>query len=85
MAESKANLRVPGHGLLHEGGPFLLPGCCASADVETPARNHYDRIGHGVCRCGEQSPCLDSGAERKRWHREHRAAVLAAREGAVTP
>ena len=36
------------------------------------------------CECGERAPTLPSDAARKRWHREHKEAVRAARaaEGA---
>lgn len=66
-------MRVPGHGLLHEGRPVLATGCCGTPDNHG-RRNHYDKIGHGICSCGALSPCQDTTAARQRWHR-HQAQV----------
>lgn len=37
----------------------------------------WNGTGHGRCECGGRSPELPSTAARKRWHREHKAQVLA--------
>jgi hypothetical protein len=67
-------VRVAGHGLQHEGRPVLVAGCCG-VDLTHGLRNHYDQMGHGICACGETSPCEATTAARQRWHREHKEAV----------
>lgn len=67
---------VPGHGLRYEGAPCVARDCCAS-DGNHGNRNPYDSQGHAFCSCGAVSPCLSSTGWRKRWHREHKAAVVA--------
>lgn len=65
--------RVSGHTLRNEGAAF-----------ERRDGHHY-RInvwstfgdGYGLCSCGARSPILSSGGARKRWHREHKAEILA--------
>lgn len=61
----KGKTLVKGHTLLFEGQPLgrrnLGHGCGGT--------------GIGGCSCGAQSPELTSGAERKRWHREHKENV----------
>jgi hypothetical protein len=75
--------RVSGHGLLHEGRPVLVAGCCGSLDNHCQ-RNHYDKIGHGICSCAALSPCEDTTAARQRWHRKHKAEVLTGGSSAET-
>lgn len=63
--------RVPGHTLWYEGAPHDDNG----------RRRGWQGThgqGRGVCSCGERSDVLTSGYQRKQWHREHKAAVLAA-------
>lgn len=59
-------LRVPGHALRFEGR------------VRT-GWTYGSGPGTAQCSCGEESPCLLTTAARQRWHREHKAAVVAAR------
>lgn len=76
MSTGHAYTQIPGHGLQAKGKPFIGgPG-------------HWRRpgwgIGYGLCSCGEASPeQLDSDAARKRWHRQHKADVLAAQQEAA--
>jgi hypothetical protein len=66
---------VRGHGLQHEGQPVLAADCCGTTSNDR-RRNSYDALGHGLCSCGEMSPCEDTTAARQRWHRLHKADVL---------
>jgi hypothetical protein len=54
---------IKGHELLFEGRLMnsYLPG---------------NGVGKGRCRCGALSPDLPTTAARKRWHREHKQAIL---------
>ena len=63
----KGKTLVKGHALLFEGEAL---------------GNRFNRTGPGVggCTCGVHSEELPSRAARKRWHKEHKAGVLAARE-----
>lgn len=63
---TRANLRVPGHTLRYEGQPFGPDG----------RKTMYSVVGSGKCSCGELSPPLESNNARKRWHAEHKAAVI---------
>lgn len=65
-------MRVVGHALQYKGRPVLLWTCCGSDGQ----RNYYHQIGHGLCSCREMSPCLDTTAERQRWHRAHKALTI---------
>lgn len=59
---------VAGHGLLNEGAAFDECGC----------RLQWGTVGgggRGRCSCGEFSAWLPSAAERKRWHKGHKADV----------
>lgn len=38
-------------------------------------RAKYCDKGVARCQCGEHSPALFSDGARKRWHREHKAAI----------
>ena len=58
---------VKGHTLLREGAAHDATGNC------------FDKgyAGYGFCQCGARTPKLAaSNAARKRWHREHKAAVF---------
>ena len=66
---SGISARVKGHGLARRDERFIEIGntimrlqACAPA-------------GRAKCECGELSPVLWSAAERKAWHREHKANV----------
>lgn len=61
----KANTRLAGHELRNEGRVY--DGI------------HLVREGASRCSCGEWSPLLPSSAARKRWHREHKDAIRAAK------
>lgn len=61
--------RVSGHWLLSEGAAFTHVG-----SRRWPSGTAGP--GYGRCSCGAMSDWLDTGAARKRWHREHKAEVL---------
>jgi len=61
---------IVGHGLQHEGAPHDTAG-------RSMAR-YQGRKGRAKCRCGTLSDVLSSNGARKRWHREHKAAVIVA-------
>lgn len=66
----KQNTRVAGHTLEREGAAHDDQGRLAySSYVVTSG------TGRGMCSCGELSDVLHSGAARKRWHAEHKAAA----------
>jgi hypothetical protein len=75
---------VPGHGLVAEGAahtsnkPSSCLWCPADAQPGTRAGSRssggVSGEGHGRCSCGEQSEHLLSGAARRRWHYDHKAA-----------
>lgn len=71
MTEKKST-RLAGHGLLREGKAYEKKG----------RQTHFtgDVKGVGLCECGVTSDVLDSDNARKRWHREHKAAIRAERE-----
>ena len=59
--------RMKGHALIGEGAPHDDNG------------NRFPRLwggtngdGRAKCSCGELSPVLGSGIQRKRWHRDHK-------------
>lgn len=73
--EQQANSgRVPGHTLRYEGAPFGDDGL-----VITHGRAvlGIGGTGRAKCSCGEFSEVLLSSTRRRKWHREHKAAVLA--------
>jgi len=65
---------VKGHGLQHEGAPFKR---VLGKWVRVNLRGGVGGEGRGMCSCGAYSPKLNSGAARKRWHRDHKSAVAA--------
>lgn len=68
--------RVSGHTLRDEGAVYTAEG----------HRRYLQNLtgyGHGMCSCGALSPVLPSRSARKRWHREHKAEVLA--QSVATP
>ncbi len=79
---------VRGHGLLAEGeGHIEVNGTTGYFSETDDGRKWRLRssgaereISVGLCRCGAVSPPGLSNNGRKRWHREHKAAVIAARE-----
>lgn len=68
-ASSATSARVSGHALWYEGAPHDDNGRRIGWQG-----THGE--GRGVCTCGARSEVLPSGYQRKRWHREHKAAVL---------
>lgn len=59
---------LAGHGLVSEGAAFR--------DDRSRLRwNSVSGVGRGLCSCGVLSPVCASAAERKRWHRSHKAEV----------
>ena len=72
MSTGHAYTQIRGHGLQSEGKPYGDSG-------EGGWMHLYQRhVGVGLCSCGATSEVLASDAARKRWHREHKAAVVAA-------
>ena len=70
---------MKGHGILNEGAAFIVPNCDhARCGVYREARRFawqgVSGSGHGLCACGAISPHLESGNQRKAWHREHKQA-----------
>ena len=78
--------RYPGHGLRAHGEAYLAVDCYEdrcnnNINTTTHEQNGPDDDsirgrGHAVCRCGALSPHLDSGRQRRRWHRRHKARVM---------
>ena len=72
---------LKGHALINEG-----VGYSPDHDPKTVVARYWwlphDPAGVAVCRCGATSEPLPSTAARKRWHREHKQAVLDAEDGA---
>lgn len=68
---------MPHHALVAEGAAFLLD----PLKDERPYRVMWNTVGgrgRGLCSCGEMSEVLDSGAQRKTWHRGHKLEKIAA-------
>lgn len=66
------NVRLSGHTLRYEGAPFhwQVPyGWRRLNERGTAGR------GVGMCSCGAHSSTLDSGQQRKAWHRDHKEAL----------
>lgn len=78
--------RLPGHGLLTRGEPYLAIDCdqdrCSTNIGGTTHQENgtgYNSVrgaGHAVCGCGALSPHLHYGSERRWWHRFHKARVI---------
>lgn len=61
-------MNTPGHALRNDGKPFRM------------AKGKWvvwlkDRIGHGLCYCGQASPVVTTRAARIAWHKDHTAEV----------
>lgn len=65
---------MSGHGLLCEGAAHLVNQRGQLVRVDPYGVGGY---GRGVCRCGAMSDILDSGNQRKAWHRAHKAGLTA--------
>ncbi len=84
--QAYATGQVPGHALRLRGEGYLAVDCYrdrCSTNVGHTTRQHntptVDSVrgeGHAVCQCGVLSPHVATGADRKRWHRAHKARVL---------
>lgn len=61
------------HALKNSGAPFTSAG--ELVHPENPKSTSGD--GRAMCSCGELSDELASGAERKAWHKEHKATAEA--------
>lgn len=66
--------RVTGHTLRSEGAAYDDHGRRINPATIDP----YSGAGRGKCSCGALSDVLDSGAARKRWHRQHKAEQVVA-------
>jgi hypothetical protein len=73
---------VKGHGLRGEGLAFVQEP--AYFGGPSGPRMVFDQKGQGLCHCGAWSPILPTTAARRRWHREHKQAVLDERGPAAT-
>lgn len=60
---------ISGHGLQREGAPHDARGHLISS------RGGVSGKGRAKCKCGELSEVLESGNERKHWHRVHKEEV----------
>lgn len=63
----KGKTLVKGHTLVREGWPHW--------SNDDPL-NFRSKKGRGKCSCGAMSEWLGSTAQRKRWHKQHKAEVL---------
>ena len=63
--------RLPGHTLRHEGRVW---------DGWNYRSGHE---GVSFCSCGAESPRLPNAAQRKQWHRDHKADLRAGGNGVV--
>lgn len=68
---SNSNVVLQGHGLMAEGAPYDKHGNRMYA-------NGTAGWGHALCRCGEMSGMISTGAGRKAWHRAHKKLVVQA-------
>lgn len=64
--------RLPGHELWDRGSA-----------IEGGNSYYEPRLGTGKCSCGKRSPQLTSKAQRKAWHRDHKADLIAGGDGVV--
>lgn len=75
---------LAGHALRARGEAFLAHDCYRDRCV-TNLRQYTREAselgedeggpGHGVCSCGAESPHVQTRAERRDWHREHKARI----------
>lgn len=76
--------RLAGHALAARGEAYLAPDCYRDR-CSTNLRQHFRQAselgedeggpGHGLCECGQESPHTETRAQRRTWHREHKARV----------
>lgn len=60
---------IKGHALQDEGAAYVVN------ERQQIVRARYGSYGRGLCECGEMSDMLDSGRQRKQWHRDHKASL----------
>lgn len=72
------------HGLRNEGAAYTSKTCtegpCKTSDGQRIANpwGGVSGAGHGRCACGAESPHVRSGADRRRWHAQHKAEIAQA-------
>lgn len=66
--------RLSGHELVNEGAPHDSKGRRFGIYGYSTAGE-----GRGKCSCGKLSPVLNSGNQRKAWHREHKEEIREAK------
>lgn len=78
---TRQSTALPGHGLLNEGAAYTSGDCtedrCYPGSIPRRRWEGTSGRGHALCSCGAESPHLNSGNQRKRWHREHKMKVRA--------
>lgn len=75
----KGKTLVKGHTLYREGArDRVRRPCCDDFEEWYWGGNGP---GHGVCSCDAISPHLPNKAARKRWHKEHKAEMVALSQG----
>lgn len=62
--------RLAGHELQSEGAPYDSNG-----KLTNILYGGTSGVGRGKCSCGALSPDLDSGNQRKAWHRDHKDQI----------
>jgi hypothetical protein len=82
--------RLRGHRLESRGAPFTAHSCQTWPCDTIAGINRVNRTGtalqpeadvqvsghgHGLCECGMTGPHQLSGADRRRWHEEHKATM----------
>jgi DNA-binding CsgD family transcriptional regulator len=73
--------QIQGHGLKHEGAAFEWVEGLTGLELDRVHSNTVSGVGRAWCACGESSGILQSSTQRRSWHRDHKAAILAEREG----
>lgn len=66
----RSTTRLSGHDLFYEGAAYDDRG-----HRRLSLHGGTGGVGKGKCMCGALSPKLDSGSQRKRWHRAHKVEV----------
>lgn len=65
--------RIAGHALQAEGAAFLVNE--RGETVRVGSWRTTGGFGRGHCECGDLGPLSSSAADRKRWHRQHKASL----------
>src|SRR5690242_9972593 len=66
--ERPVRMNTPGHALRNDGGPYRRQN--GKWVIWSK-----DRVGNGLCYCGQASPVVKTRAARKAWHKDHTAIV----------